>query len=182
MAAARLSASSMVTEMSGVGGLISSDGIWQWLADVPDPEIPVVSVVDLGIVRSVQTKDGAVIVTITPTYSGCPATSVIALDIEAALKTKGCDNVKVETQIAPPWTTAWISEDGRQKLLDYGIVPPVEGQNCAGMLAAMRSATIACPRCASTNTECVSPFGSTPCKASYRCTECLEPFDYFKPI
>ena len=168
--------------MAAAGDVICEDDVWQWLADVPDPEIPVVSVVDLGIVRGVETDGEAVIVTITPTYSGCPATGVIALDIDAALKQRGLGNVSVITRIAPAWTTAWISQQGREKLLEYGIVPPVEGQNCSGMLAAMKSATIACPQCGSTKTECVSPFGSTPCKASYRCTDCMEPFDYFKPI
>lgn len=168
--------------MGVLGDPVSIDDVWKVLAGVPDPEVPVVSVVDLGIVRDVQAAGERIIVTVTPTYTGCPATAVIALDIEAALKTHGFADVIIEHKISPPWTTAWISQEGRQKLLDYGIVPPVEGQNCAGMLAAMKSATIPCPRCTSTKTECVSPFGSTPCKASYRCTECLEPFDYFKPI
>lgn len=160
---------------------ISVEDVWALLGAVPDPEIPVISVVDLGIVRDVRLTDGVFVVTITPTYSGCPATGVIALDIEAALKRGGVPAFRVETKIAPAWTTAWIGDEGRQKLLDYGIVPPAEGSNCAGMLAALRDAELACPQCGSTDTSCVSPFGSTPCKASYQCASCGEPFDYFKP-
>ncbi|HVL77652.1 MAG TPA: 1,2-phenylacetyl-CoA epoxidase subunit PaaD [Sphingomicrobium sp.] len=138
--------------------------IWDVLAGVPDPEIPVVSVVDLGIVRSVG--DGRVV--ITPTYSGCPATEVIARSVREALDSAGFGDVAIETAIAPPWTTNWISEQGREKLRRYGIAPP----------ELAKAAT--CPRCGSTDTEQVSRFGSTPCKAQWRCKSCLEPFDRFK--
>jgi ring-1,2-phenylacetyl-CoA epoxidase subunit PaaD len=139
-------------------------GIWDVLKSVPDPEIPAVSVVDLGIVREV--RDGRVI--ITPTYTGCPATLVIEQSIRSALDEAGFDDVAIDTVISPPWTTDWISDEGRRKLEAYGIAPP--------SLAAKAQ----CPRCGSTETVEVSRFGSTPCKAQWRCTACLEPFDRFK--
>lgn len=203
----------------------ATDLIWAWLHDVPDPEIPVISVVDLGIIRKVEWEQDTLVVSVTPTYSGCPATAVINADIEAKLRKEGIDNIRLERQLSPAWTTAWISERGREKLLDYGIAPPVEGTSasevngssgCAlnaglnggtggGMgggqsislnsnlssgigsnlgsgLLARPSITVSCPRCQSTDTENVSQFGSTPCKAAYRCKACLEPFDYFKCI
>lgn len=145
--------------------------VWSWLDAVPDPEIPVISVVDLGVVRDVTVDGDAVAVTITPTYSGCPAMSVIALDIETALAKQGVSDVTLKTQIAPPWTTDWLSEKGRAKLEDYGIAPP---RSAGGPER--------CPHCKSTNVARVSQFGSTPCKAQWRCADCLEPFDYFKCI
>lgn len=162
----------------------NNDQIWAWLAAVPDPEIPVVSVVDLGIVRKISWENDVLNVDITPTYSGCPATSVIALDIETALIKKGLENIKIRSVLSPAWTTAWISEGGRQKLKAYGIVPPVEGDTCAGMisLTGSKQAAIECPQCDSSDIERISQFGSTPCKASYRCKNCLEPFDYFKAL
>ncbi|HEX4859858.1 MAG TPA: 1,2-phenylacetyl-CoA epoxidase subunit PaaD [Rhizomicrobium sp.] len=133
------------------------------LSRVPDPEIPVVSVVDLGIVREV--RDDAVV--ITPTYSGCPATLAIEAGIRAALDASGHAGMKIETVLSPPWTTDWISEEGRAKLLAYGIAPPSRSH-------------ATCPRCASADTEEISRFGSTPCKALHRCRACGEPFDRFK--
>ena len=138
--------------------------IWAVLKGVPDPEIPAVSVLDLGIVRSVEEEK----VIITPTYSGCPATLFIEQSIREALDAAGYRNVAIETRISPPWTTDWISEEGKAKLLDYGIAPP----------DLAKAAT--CPRCGSTDTEEVSRFGSTPCKSQWRCRDCLEPFDRFK--
>lgn len=155
--------------------------VWSWLAEVPDPEIPVVSLVDLGIVRAVAWQDDTLEVTVTPTYSGCPATAVIDLEIERALRAHGIDKLRLKRQLSPAWTTRWISEAGRRKLRDYGIAPPEEGALCAGQLAAEPHA-LTCPHCGSTDTERISQFGSTPCKASYRCRACLEPFDYFKPF
>ena len=145
--------------------------VWEWLEAVPDPEIPVISVVDLGIVRDVAWADDTLEVTVTPTYSGCPATSVIAHDIDAALGAKGVGDVRIKTQIAPAWTTDWLSEKGRTALQDYGIAPPQAsgGPKC-------------CPQCRSGDVVRVSQFGSTPCKALWRCNDCLEPFDYFKCI
>jgi ring-1,2-phenylacetyl-CoA epoxidase subunit PaaD len=149
----------------------STDTIWAWLDDVPDPEIPVISVVDLGIVRGVLWDGDTVEVAVTPTYSGCPATTVIALDIETALHDHGLSDIRIKTQISPPWTTDWVSEKGKAKLIEYGIAPP----NAAG-------GPDACPRCKSENVDRISQFGSTPCKAQWRCLDCLEPFDYFKCI
>lgn len=151
--------------------------IWRWLDEVPDPEIPVLSVNDLGIVRAVDVDAGGVVVTVTPTYSGCPATAVIALSIEEALRRRGVAGVRVRQQISPAWTTEWISPAGREKIRAYGIAPPA-GAACAG--AAIRNAPTECPRCGSAHVEEVSRFGSTPCKAAWRCADCLEPFDYFK--
>ena len=150
---------------------VTKDQIWDWLDAVPDPEIPVISVVDLGVVRDVSVSEEGVEVTITPTYTGCPAMSVIAFDIETALAHKGIENITLKTQIAPAWTTDWLSKKGRARLEDYGIAPP---QVAGGPER--------CPQCKSTNVERISQFGSTPCKAQWRCQSCLEPFDYFKCI
>ena len=150
---------------------VNKDQIWDWLDAVPDPEIPVISVVDLGVVRDVSVSEEGVEVTITPTYTGCPAMSVIAFDIETALAQKGVENITLKTQIAPAWTTDWLSKKGRARLEDYGIAPP---QVAGGPER--------CPQCKSTNVERISQFGSTPCKAQWRCQSCLEPFDYFKCI
>ena len=166
----------------------STAEVWDWLSHVPDPEIPVISLTDLGIIRDVAWDDGTLVVTVTPTYSGCPATAVINLDIEKALRSKGIGKLQLKRKISPPWTTDWISAAGREKLKAYGIAPPIDGTAADGRLMArvnrMAGANLAvdCPRCGSTRTERVSQFGSTPCKASYRCNDCLEPFDYFKCI
>ncbi len=163
--------------------------VWDWLAEVPDPEIPVISLTDLGIIRDVAWDDDTLVVTVTPTYSGCPATSVINLDIEAALAAKGLEKVALKRQLSPAWTTDWISAEGREKLRQYGIAPPIDGTASDGILmkrvdrlSGRSNLTVACPRCGSADTEKISQFGSTPCKASYRCRDCLEPFDYFKCI
>ncbi|MFC3166206.1 1,2-phenylacetyl-CoA epoxidase subunit PaaD [Ciceribacter thiooxidans] len=162
--------------------------VWRWLGEVPDPEIPVISLTDLGIIRDVAWDGDTLVVAVTPTYSGCPATTVINLDIEAALRDHGIDKLRLERRLSPPWTTDWISEAGREKLRAYGIAPPIDGTAADGRLTARASRlagtnlAVACPRCGSTRTEKVSQFGSTPCKASYRCSDCLEPFDYFKCI
>ena len=145
--------------------------VWDWLDDVPDPEIPVISVVDLGIVRGVTWEGDTLNVAVTPTYSGCPATTVIALDIETALRDRGISDIRIRTRLSPPWTTDWLSAKGRAKLEEYGIAPP---QPAGGPQR--------CPRCKSTDVVRVSQFGSTPCKAHWRCKDCLEPFDYFKCI
>ena len=165
-----------------------TDQIWEWLSQVPDPEIPVISLTDLGIIRDVQWQGDTLEVTVTPTYSGCPATGIINLDIETALRSHGIEKLELKRQLAPAWTTDWITAEGREKLRAYGIAPPVDGTAADGVLAGRvarlrgGNLTIQCPRCGSTHTEKVSQFGSTPCKASYRCTDCLEPFDYFKCI
>lgn len=149
----------------------STDQIWDWLDALPDPEIPVISVVDLGIVRDVVWDGDTLEVAVTPTYSGCPATSVISMDIETMLRDHGLSEVRIVNRISPPWSSDWLTDKGRDKLQTYGIAPPraAGGPDC-------------CPRCKSTDVERISQFGSTPCKAQWRCRNCLEPFDYFKCI
>ncbi len=155
--------------------------IWSLLAHVPDPEIPVLSVVDLGIVRDVTCTPGEPPrVSITPTYSGCPATAVIRRDIEHALHSGGHPDAEVLEVLSPPWSSDWLTDAGRRKLREFGIAPPAESVTNPRRL--FGPLTIACPRCGSMATERISEFGSTPCKAHYRCTSCREPFDYFKCI
>jgi ring-1,2-phenylacetyl-CoA epoxidase subunit PaaD len=177
----------MVTDMQT--SLPSLNEIWAWLDSVSDPEIPILSVVDLGIVRDVrwteenpdfttetqrtQRSNSMLVVTVTPTYSGCPATVVIKNDIRRALQEHGIGKVRIDTQLSPAWTTDWMTERGRRRLFEYGIAPPEPRVGSP-------SAVIPCPRCGSTDTRLVSRFGSTPCKAFYICNSCLEPFDYFK--
>ena len=145
--------------------------IWGWLDAVPDPEIPVISVVDLGIIRDVRWDGETLEVAITPTYSGCPATSIINLDVETALRDRGLTQIRLKRQLSPPWTTDWLTAKGARRLEEYGIAPPTAAGGPSK-----------CPRCQSANVERVSQFGSTPCKAHWRCLSCLEPFDYFKCI
>lgn len=168
--------------------------VWRVLESVPDPEIPVLSVVELGIVRHVRwSGDGhgsggkdwpcgsersTLHVGITPTYSGCPATEVIRHSIETALDQEGYGSVVIEEVLSPPWTSDWVTEGGRRKLEAFGIAPPQKSVSSAHAL--LQPPVVACPRCGSKTTERVSEFGSTPCKAHYRCTSCLEPFDHFK--
>ena len=160
------------------------DQVRAWLEEVPDPEIPAVSVTDLGIVRDVRWEDDELVVAITPTYSGCPATSVIALEIETALRARGIERLRIERRLSPPWTSDWISQEGRRRLEAYGIAPPAERASAPSPLDRFvrKPLVIACPRCGSTETKRISEFGSTPCKAQYVCKACLEPFDYFKCI
>lgn len=147
---------------------------------VPDPEVPCVTVADLGILRSVsRSEDGRIVVRLTPTYSGCPAVIAIEMAVETALLSAGIE-ATIERVISPAWTTDWISEEGRKKLRAYGIAPPVGSSG--GRRAFFSEDVIACPRCGSTHTTKVSEFGSTACKAHYRCDDCAEPFDYFKCI
>ncbi|MFZ2101525.1 MAG: 1,2-phenylacetyl-CoA epoxidase subunit PaaD [Oricola sp.] len=153
---------------------------WAAAAAVPDPEVPCVTVAELGILRSVEIgPEGIAVAKVTPTYSGCPATLAIEMSIEAALREAGFET-RIERVIAPAWTTDWITAEGRAKLTAYGIAPPVEA---SGSIRALFGETrVDCPRCGSSNTKRISEFGSTPCKAHYRCEACLEPFDYFKCI
>jgi ring-1,2-phenylacetyl-CoA epoxidase subunit PaaD len=151
-----------------------------WLDEIADPEIPVLSITDLGIVRDVSVDDDGVRVALAPTYSGCPATEVIERSVVDALAARGIDSVRIDRVLSPAWTTDWISAGGRDKLQRYGIAPPQQG---AGKRSLFRGdAPAACPRCGSVQTVEVSRFGSTPCKASWRCESCLEPFEYFKCI
>jgi ring-1,2-phenylacetyl-CoA epoxidase subunit PaaD len=154
--------------------------VWSWLEEVADPEIPVVSVVDLGIVRGFRLLGDSIEVEVAPTYSGCPATEFIEQSIVSALEQQGLAPVKIKRVLSPPWTTDWISEQGREKLREYGIAPPAGPTSKRDLMHGTRS--IACPRCTSTQTTCVSEFGSTACKAAYKCDDCLEPFEYFKCI
>ena len=141
---------------------------------VPDPEIPAVTVTDLGIVRGLRSEPPTVLVT--PTYTGCPATLAISASIRVALDQAGFGGVGIETVLAPPWSTDWISDRGRERLRSYGIAPPPKGADARSI----RGQLVECPRCGSTSTVEVSRFGSTPCKALWRCSDCLEPFDRFK--
>lgn len=165
--------------------LPTAEQVWRWLGEIPDPEIPVVSVVDLGIVREVRWEHGGgrdeLVVAVTPTYSGCPATTAILLAIECKLRAKGVKDFRLERRLAPPWTTEWISTEGRRKLREFGIAPPVESGRAPSPFERGR-VVVCCPRCGSDKTERISEFGSTPCKAQYRCRTCLEPFEYFKCI
>jgi ring-1,2-phenylacetyl-CoA epoxidase subunit PaaD len=147
---------------------------------VCDPEIPVLTIADLGVLRTIETvADGAIEVTITPTYSGCPAMDVIGFEVRAALMKAGIEDARVRQVLSPAWTTDWMSEAGKAKLRAYGIAPPVSR---ASRRALFGEESVACPRCGSQDTEKVSEFGSTACKALWRCTSCREPFDYFKCI
>jgi ring-1,2-phenylacetyl-CoA epoxidase subunit PaaD len=146
-------------------------------AQVVDPEIPVLSIVDLGVLRGVEVEGGTVRVTITPTYSGCPAMRMIELSLEATLRDAGIEKFHIETVLSPAWTTDWLSEEGRRKLRAFGIAPPA---GTASRRALFGADAVACPRCSSRDTQRLSEFGSTACKALYRCRECREPFDYFK--
>ncbi|MGT2499724.1 1,2-phenylacetyl-CoA epoxidase subunit PaaD [Bradyrhizobium guangxiense] len=150
---------------------------WDAAASVVDPEIPVLSIADLGVLREVAVDGDHVEVAITPTYSGCPAMNMIALEIELALERAGFHQPKVRTVLSPAWTTDWMSEEGRQKLRAYGIAPP---QASSSRRALFGEQAVACPQCGSEDTELLSEFGSTSCKALWRCKSCREPFDYFK--
>lgn len=177
---------------SPVAGLIASDGgareadesdlprAWQVLAQVMDPEVPAVSVVDLGIIREVSWGDGHLRVAVTPTYSGCPATELIESEIARALERAGFRAPRLERRLAPAWTTDWISAQGRERLRAFGIAPPAGSTSKRSLLG--EKDEVCCPHCGSHDTEVVSQFGSTACKALYRCRACLEPFDYFKCI
>ena len=150
---------------------------WDAVAGVVDPEIPVLTIADLGVLRDVVVHDGRVEVAITPTYSGCPAMNMITLEIELALEREGFHGSKVQTVLSPAWTTDWMSDEGRRKLREYGIAPPQAG---SGRRALFGVEQVGCPQCGSKDTEVLSEFGSTSCKALWRCKSCREPFDYFK--
>ncbi len=163
---------------------VSVEQVWDWLGEVADPEIPVISVVDLGIVRAVRLEGETCVVTITPTYSGCPAMQVISESVSAALRAHGIDDVRIESRLSPAWTTDWMSAAGKAALKGYGIAPPVQQAiDISGLHAGIRrraAPDVACPHCGSPHTQLTSEFGSTPCKALYKCLDCREPFDYFK--
>jgi len=156
---------------------ITTDKIWKLMEDVYDPEIPVLSVIDLGIIRDIQLNNDDVEVFITPTYSGCPAMDVISMNIRLALLENGFKKIKLTQQLSPAWTTDWMTENGKEKLKAYGIAPPVGKSFDKKYLEELK---VECPLCHSQNTKLISQFGSTACKALYQCNDCLEPFDYFK--
>lgn len=162
--------------------MVSAAQIWEWLAEVPDPEIPAISLVDLGIIRDVAYQGDTLVVTVTPTYSGCPATAVINLDIAAKLRAEGVEKLRLDRQLSPPWTTDWITAQGRRKLLAAGIAPPADGPGTGRAALLGLDPEIACPHCGGADTEKLSEFGATACKALYRCQTCREPFEYFKCI
>ena len=159
---------------------LTEEQAWSVLRAVPDPEIPVISITELGIVRDIRTSQDAVTVVVTPTYSGCPATEVIAASICDALEAAGAGKVHVETQLSPPWTTDWLAPEAAEKLRTYGIAAP--GTRVTTQTLRFVPPAPKCPRCGEKATIRVSEFGSTACKAFYRCPSCLEPFEYFKPI
>jgi ring-1,2-phenylacetyl-CoA epoxidase subunit PaaD len=157
----------------------AEDKILRILEEVKDPEVPVLSVIDLGIVRSIKTGSDKIEITITPTYSGCPAMDMISMDIRLKLLEHGYRNIHIQQSLSPAWTTDWMSEAGKQKLKEYGIAPPNPRQQFCNTEVFLEE-TVQCPRCQSHHTELISRFGSTACKAMYRCLDCLEAFDYFK--
>lgn len=158
-----------------------TEELWRALGTVVDPEIPVVSIVELGIVRDVVYTNDECVVTLTPTYSGCPATRVIETDVRAALARVTGMPVRIVTALTPPWSSDWIAPEGRRKLAALGIAPPRRGAPDAARRIALQADAIRCPNCGSPRTEELARFGSTSCKAQYRCRDCREPFDYFKP-
>lgn len=151
--------------------------VWSAAARVCDPEIPVLNIEDLGVLRDVRVQGDHIEIDITPTYSGCPAMNMIAFEIEIAVEKAGFARPHVQLVLSPAWTTDFMSDEGKRKLRDYGIAPP---RNKAGRRALFGQEQVPCPRCDSTNTEEIAPFGSTSCKALWRCCDCREPFDYFK--
>jgi len=158
---------------------MSNSHIWKLLEAVPDPEIPVLSVVDLGVIRKIEALEDRLIITITPTYSGCPAMNQFEADIKKHLSENGYKNVEIKTIYAPAWTTDWLTDEAKLKLEKYGIAPPQEKTTDKNFLLGTQP-IVKCPQCKSTNTKLVSQFGSTACKALYKCRNCKEPFDYFK--
>ena len=150
--------------------------LYELLSSVVDPEIPVLTLQDLGVLRDISVDDGQITVTITPTYAGCPAIDAMRADIESTLAGAGYQQVKVQQSLSPAWTTDWMSENGREKLRAYGIAPPAS-TSCGQQIG-----TIECPQCGSADVKRISEFGSTACKALYQCQDCREPFDYFKCI
>lgn len=162
---------------------ITIEKVYEWLGQVADPEVPVLTVLDMGVVRDVQlqhTEDGAeVTIKLTPTYSGCPAMDLISMNIRMSLMSRGIKKVHIQEQLSPAWTTDWMSEDGKRKLKEYGIAPPQRKTSDAG-LGLFETEAVPCPRCGSEETELVSQYGPTSCKSLYKCLSCKEPFEHFK--
>ena len=161
---------------------LTKEHIFSLLSEIPDPEIPVITIVELGVIRDIEITDSnSISLKITPTYSGCPAMKQIEDDVRKKLSENGFTNITINTIFSPPWTTDWITTEAKEKLRQYGIAPPEHSTEDKSWLTG-KTKTIACPRCKSQNTKLVSQFGSTACKALYQCQDCLEPFDYFKCI
>lgn len=159
--------------------MITEEIIYNWLESVTDPEIPTVTILDMGILRAVNIIDeNSVKITITPTYSGCPAMDMIAMQIRMVLLGHGIKNIDIESKLSPAWTTDWITEKGKQSMLDFGIAPPRRGS--ASKLGLFEEEEVPCPKCESKHTELISQFGATSCKAMYKCLDCKEPFEHFK--
>jgi len=156
--------------------------ILEFLSEIPDPEIPVITITELGIVRNVELTDKKVIITITPTYTGCPAMKLFEDEIIKKLHEKGINTIEIKLVYSPAWTTNWMTNKAKEKLTAYGIAPPISGTQDKGVLFSSGVKKVICPRCKSQNTILKSQFGSTACKAFYQCNDCLEPFDYFKCI
>jgi ring-1,2-phenylacetyl-CoA epoxidase subunit PaaD len=167
----------MVITMEETKENITINKAWKLMEDVYDPEIPVLSIIDLGIIRDIQLSNDAIEIFITPTYSGCPAMDMISMNIRLALLEHGFTNIKITQQLSPAWTTDWMTQHGKEKLKVYGIAPPVGKSFDQKYLEKLK---VECPLCHSQNTKLISQFGSTACKALYQCNDCLEPFDYFK--
>lgn len=161
---------------------LTVDEIWAILDTIPDPEVPAITIVELGVVRKVTIEHDEVTVNITPTYSGCPATERFKQDIKDFLKINGIEKVNLVMQYSPAWTTNWLSDEAKEKLREYGIAPPIDGTEDKGFLFQSGPKVVPCVKCNSENTELSSQFGSTACKALYKCNDCLEPFEYFKCI
>ncbi|MES2131510.1 MAG: 1,2-phenylacetyl-CoA epoxidase subunit PaaD [Bacteroidota bacterium] len=161
---------------------LTKEHIFEILSEIPDPEIPVISITDLGVIRDIKlVDDSSIELKITPTYSGCPAMKQIEDDVRKKLSENGFTNIKINTIFSPPWTTDWINPEAKERLRVYGIAPPEHTTEDKSWLTG-KTKIIACPRCKSTHTKLISQFGSTACKALYQCQDCLEPFDYFKCI
>ena len=159
---------------------INKETIYSYLGEINDPEVPVLSITDLGIVRDVKMNDGEIEVVITPTYTGCPAMDMITATIKIQLSTLGFKKVKITQALSPAWTTEWMSDEGKRKLKEYGIAPPNPKQQVCDQKLFAAAETVQCPHCSSYHTHRISEFGSTACKALYQCDDCKEPFDYFK--
>lgn len=161
---------------------LTKEHIFSLLSEIPDPEIPVITIVELGVIRDIEITDSnSISLKITPTYSGCPAMKQIEDDVRKKLSENGFTNITINTIFSPPWTTDWITSEAKEKLRQYGIAPPEYSTEDKSWLTG-KTKNIACPRCKSPNTKLISQFGSTACKALYQCQDCLEPFDYFKCI
>ena len=161
--------------------ILNKENILQLLSQIPDPEIPVITIAELGVIRDVLFNADEIEIKITPTYSGCPAMKQMEDDIKSTLKKTGFEKIKITTVYSPPWTTDWLSTETKEKLRVYGIAPPEETTQDKSWLSG-KPKTVHCPRCRSSRTKLISQFGSTACKALYQCEDCLEPFDYFKCI